>query len=145
MDCNYIDTNAESRDSRVKCSGEVPSCNRCLHKGEQCRGYPTRKSPKKRGRAAAARASGQIIPSDAPLTVPEDRNTDDQVLVPQNDASNTRVGEGLQQSVVTNNITSRSEVGTDSMDAQHNHMRSFFHYLDEPQENEQGERDEEHH
>ena len=127
----------------MKCPGEVPSCNRCLRKGEQCRGYPARKSPKKRGRAAAARGSGQI-PTDPLLTVPEDHGTDNQVLAPQNDASNTRVGEGLQQNVVTNNTISRSEVGTDSMHAQRNHMLSFLAYLDEPQENKQGEKDERH-
>ena len=143
--CNYVDTNDESRNSRMKCSGEVPSCDRCLRKGEQCRGYPPRKIMKKRRRAAVARGRSPNIPTDAPLPVPEDHSTDYQVLAPQNYASNTRVGEGLQQNVTTNNTISRNEVGTDSMDAQRNYLLSLFHYLDEPQENEQGQRGEGHH
>ena len=100
---------------------------------------------KKRRRAAVARGRSPSIPTDAPLSVPEDHSTDYQVLAPQNDASDTRVGEGLQQNVTTNNTISRNEVGTDSMDAQRNYLLSLFHYLDEPQENEQGERGERHH
>ena len=138
--CSYVDTNDESRHSRMKCSGEVPSCDRCLRKGEQCRGYPPRKSTKKRRRAAVARDRSPNIPTDAPLPVPEDHSTDHQVLAPQNNASNIHVGEDLQQNVTTNSSISRDEVGTDSMDAQRNYLLSLFHYLDEPQENEQGER-----
>ena len=124
----------------MKCSEEVPSCSTCLRKGEQCRRYPPRKSTNKRRRAAVARIPSPDIPTDARLRVPEDHSTDYQVLAPQNDASNTRVGEGLQQNVTTNDTVSRNEAGTDSMEAQRNYLRSLFHYLDEPQENEQGQR-----
>ena len=123
----------------MKCSEEVPSCNTCLRKGEQCRGYPPRKSMKKRGRPAVARSRSPNIPTDAPLRVPEDNSTEYQVSAAQNDASDTRVGEGLQQNVATNNTNPSNEVGTDSMDAQRRtYLLSHFDYLDEPQENQQG-------
>ena len=139
MDCSYVDTNDDSRQSRMKCSEEVPSCNTCLRKGEQCRGYPARKSMKKRRRAALARSRSPNIPTDASLRVSEDHSANYQVLAAQNDASNTRVGEALQQNVTTNNTISRNEAGTDSMEAQrNNYLHSIFHYLGEPQENEQG-------
>ena len=137
MDRSYVDTNCESRQSRMKCSEEVPSCHSCLRKGEQCRGYPPRKIPRKRRRAAVARSRSPNIPSDPPLPVPEDQSTDYQVLAPQNGASSARVGEGLQQNFTTNNAISRNEAGTDSMEAQRIYLRSLFDYLDEPQENEQ--------
>ena len=92
---------------------------------------------KKRGPAAAVRGSSHN-PTDAPLPVPEDRSTDDQILASQNDASGTRVGEDLQQNVTNNDTVSETEVGTDSMDMQRNYLLSLFLYLDEPQENEQG-------
>ena len=129
----------------MKCSGEVPSCDRCLRKGEQCLGYSAPESMKKRRRAAAARGSSYNILTDQPLPIPEDHSTDYQVLAPQNDASRTRVGEDLQQNVTINNTVSRNEVGTDSMAAQRNYLLSLFRYLDEPQENEQGQKDEKHH
>ena len=125
----------------MKCSEGVPSCSTCLRKGEQCRGYPPRKTINKRRRAAVARNRSPDIPTDAPLRVPEDHSTDYQVLALQNDASNTRVGEGQQQNVTTNDTVSRNEAGIDSMEAQRKYLRSLFHYLDEPQENEHGQKD----
>ena len=122
----------------MKCSEEVPSCNTCLGKGEQCRGYPPPQTPKKRRRAAVARGRSPNTPADAPLPVPEDHSTDHQVLAAQDDASNTRVDEGQQQNLATNNAISRDEAGTDSMQARRNYLLSHFDYLDEPQEYEEG-------
>ena len=92
---------------------------------------------KKRGRPVASRG-GSHNPTDAPLPVPEDHGTDEQILAPQNDASNTPLGEDLQQDVTSNHTVSETEVGTDSMDMQREYLLSLFRYLDEPQENEQG-------
>ena len=44
-----MDTKDKSRRSRVKCSGEVPSCKTCLDQGKQCEGY--RVTKRKRARS----------------------------------------------------------------------------------------------
>ena len=122
--CSYVNISYRSRHSRIKCSGERPFCDSCLRKGEQCHGYPAHNIIKKRNQAAAAQGSSHNIPAAQPSPVPE--------------ASNSRVGEDLQQNITTNDTISRQQVGTNSMDAQRTYLRSFFNYLDEPQENEQG-------
>ena len=137
MDCKYIDIEAKYRHARLKCPGEVPSCGRCLRKGQQCGGYSAAKKMKTRRRAAAIRGSINNPPADAPLPHHEDQLPQYQASVPQNNAWNVRGDEGLQQNVTTNRTGLTDNVGTDPMASQRNYLLHLFDYLDNPPNAEQ--------
>ena len=81
---------AHFRQARVKCSGESPSCKRCLDKGKQC-GYHKSTTTRWQAQVAAARDSTQNLSAGAALQSLERDITDHQVLAPRNDAWNLPV------------------------------------------------------
>ena len=85
----------------MKCSGEAPSCKRCLGKGKQC-GYHKSTTTKWQVQVAAARDSIQNLSAGADFQSLEQHGTHHRVLAPRNDAWNLPVDQGLRQSTTTN-------------------------------------------
>ncbi len=102
MICKCID---ELRFSRAKCSGERPSCERCLRKEIRCGGYHTPTTIRKRRQLVAARDNIPNLSAGGNLHSLEQDGTNYQILAPRNNAWNAHVNPGLQQNDTTNHPT----------------------------------------
>lgn len=116
MKSKHADTKDKFRYSRVKCTGEVPSCERCLLKGKQCGGYHTSTSMKRQDRVSVARDNNRNLLAGVPLQSLEQYGTIYQILAPRNDAWTLPVNQGLQQNFTTNCSTLTKEVRNYAMD-----------------------------
>ena len=103
------DTKPNSRRARVKCSGEAPSCQRCLGKGKQC-GYHKSTTSRWQAQVAAARDSIQNPSAGASSQPLEWHGTHHRVLAPRNDAWNLPVDQVLRQSTPNNSPISTNGV-----------------------------------
>lgn len=98
----YSDTKDEIRYGHVKCTGEVPSCERCLRRGKQCGGYHTAKNNMRQGQVAATRDNILNHSASATLQSLEQDSTKRQVPTPRNDAWDLPVDQNLQQNNTAN-------------------------------------------
>ena len=105
MGCKCIDTEDELRYSRAKCSGEVPSCKRCLRKEIRCGGYHTPATIRKRRQLLTARDNIRNLSASGNLHSMEQHGTSYQIPAPRNDDWNAHVNPGLQQNDITNHST----------------------------------------
>lgn len=113
----YVDTKNKLRSSHVKCSGEMPSCERCLRKGKQCGGYYTSGNTREQGQLAAARDNACNNSAAVTLQSLEQDGKDCQVPAPWNDAWDLSVDQGLQENTTANYSTWVNDARTCSVDS----------------------------
>lgn len=129
----YVDTKDESRFSRVKCSGEKPSCARCLNKGKQCEGYhPTKATKRKQSQVAAAEGSIRDPSSGATAQTQEDYGTHYHISAAHHDIWALSVDHGHPQNVVNHSMNLTVDAETYSVGSQYNSLGSLFDYIDKP-------------
>ncbi len=96
---------------RVKCSGEVPFCERCLRGGKQCGGYHP-KTRKRQPKVAAVQGSFDNLSAGAISQSPKQHSTHLQVSAPRDDAWDLPFNQGLQQHMMPSDTTLEGDVET---------------------------------
>ena len=122
-----LDTKDESRLSRTKCSGEVPSCETCIGKGKQCEGYNITKTIKRQRQVAATQRSIRSFSNGATLQSPG-HSTHHQISAPPNHAMNLPVEQALHKNAVTNNTTLTYDSEDYSVDTQPSFLFRLFQH-----------------
>ncbi|CAF9924907.1 hypothetical protein IMSHALPRED_006324 [Imshaugia aleurites] len=93
------------RISRLKCTGEVPSCETCVRRGMQCGRYHTSRTVRREGQMATARENIHNFSVDANLQFSDQNGTSRQGPADRNGAQYQPVDEGLQQTIDTTEVS----------------------------------------